>query len=82
MFINMLTAQLSSVPTVPIFAEQVRGVSKLKRPACLNFKTKSDSKSYEIVELLKHTKFPTIKIGLPNWNCRHERPKCQFNALN
>ena len=71
----MFTTQLNSVPTVPTFAEQVQNVSKLKRPVSSNFKTKSDSKKYEIVELLKDINFSTSTI--PNWNCRHERLKCR-----
>ena len=79
MFVYMFTTQLNSVPAVPTFAEQVRGASKLNRHVCLNLK-KSDLKKYEIVELLIDMFSPTSKI--PNWNCRHERPKCRCNALN
>ena len=50
------------MPAVPTFADRVRGVSKFKRPTCLNFKTKSDLKRHKIVELLKDIIFPTSKI--------------------
>ena len=61
-FFNMSTTQQNSMPAVPTFADRVRGVSTSKRTTCLNFKTKSDLKRHEIVELLKDTKFPTFKI--------------------
>ena len=58
----MSTTQQNSMPAVPTSADRIRGASKLKKFTCLNFKTKSDLKRHEIVELLKDMKFPTSKI--------------------
>ena len=64
---------------VPTFADRVRGVSKLKRPTCLNFKTKSDLKRHEIVELLEDMKFPTSKIiGSADMKGRSVDAKCKI----
>ena len=61
MFFNMSTTQQSSMPAVPTLEDRVRGVSKLQKPTCLNFKTKRNLR-HEIVELLKDMKFPTAEI--------------------
>ena len=52
-----------STASKPTFAQQVGGTAKnLKRPNCSNFKTKSNLKRHEIIEMLKHIEYPTDKL--------------------
>ena len=52
-----------STASKPTFAQQFGGTAKnLKRPNCLNFKTKSNLKRHEIIEMLKHIEYPTNKL--------------------
>ena len=52
-----------STASKPTFVQQVGGTAKnLKRPNCLNFKTKSNLKRLEIIEILKHIEYPTDKL--------------------
>ena len=53
----------TSTVSKPTFAQQVGGTAKnLKRPNCLNFKTKSYLKRLEIIEMLKHIEYPTNEL--------------------
>ena len=55
-----------STPSKPTFARKIRGTMKaLKRPNCLNFKTKSNLEIPEVIEILKQTDYPiSILVGL------------------
>ena len=46
------------------FADRVKGSSKsnLKRPTCLNFRTKANLKRHEVIELLKEINFEPQKL--------------------
>ena len=46
-------------------ADRVKGSSKsnLKRPTCLNFRTKANLKRHEVIELLKEINFEPSKIS-------------------
>ena len=48
----------------PTFADRVKGTSKsnLKRPTCLNFRTKTNLKGHEVIELLKEINFEPQKL--------------------
>ena len=50
-----------SVTQGPSFAERVRGSSQISRPNCLNFKTKSNLRRYEVVEFLQKMNFSKSK---------------------
>ena len=51
-----------SVTQGPSFAERVRGSSQISRPNCLNFKTKSNLRRYEVVEFLQKMNFSKSKL--------------------
>ena len=55
-----------STASKPTFAQQVGGSMKaLKRPNYLNFKTKSNLKRHEAIEMLKQIDYPVSKfVGL------------------
>ena len=48
----------------PTFADRVKGSSKsnLKRPTCLNFRTKANLKRHEVIDLLKEINFEPQKL--------------------
>ena len=50
---------------------RARGSSQLKRPNCLNFKTKDNMKRFEVLEMLEELKFPLSKlVGLAEMKSR------------
>ena len=51
-----------SVTQGPSFAERVRGSSQISRPNCLNFKTKSNLRRYEVIEFLQKMNFSKSKL--------------------
>ena len=55
------------------FADRVKGSSKsnLKRPTCLNFRTKANLKRHEVIELLKEINFePQRLVGVAEMKSR------------
>ena len=58
------TCFLNMLQNTPTFADRVKGTlkSNLKRPTCLNFRTKANLKRHEIIELLKEINFEPQKL--------------------